>query len=58
MGSGKTAIAAEICNRRWIGMDISRHYCQMANDRVKAARKRKNSSFVTAQIVDGSTSIM
>jgi DNA modification methylase len=58
MGSGKTAIAAEICNRRWIGMDISRHYCKMANDRVKAAKKLKGSRPLPEQIVEGPTSIM
>jgi modification methylase len=40
MGSGSTAIAAEMCNRRWIGMDISQHYCNVANERIQAARRR------------------
>lgn len=37
-GSGSTAIAAESCGRQWIGIDISREYCQMANDRIIKAR--------------------
>jgi len=41
MGSGTTAIAAELCGRRWIGMEISRKYCQLANRRIREARGRK-----------------
>jgi len=39
MGSGSTAIAAEICKRDWIGIDISEDYCQLARERLAAARK-------------------
>ncbi len=39
MGSGTTAIAAEMCGRSWVGMEISPDYCKLANDRIKAARK-------------------
>jgi site-specific DNA-methyltransferase (adenine-specific) len=38
IGSGSTAIAAEACQRDWIGLDISREYCKMANERIEAAR--------------------
>jgi modification methylase len=58
LGSGTTAIAAELCGRNWIGMDISQEYCQMANDRIKAARKLKGSRLLPEQTVDGPTSIM
>ncbi|MBF2755192.1 MAG: site-specific DNA-methyltransferase [Gammaproteobacteria bacterium AqS3] len=34
MGSGSTAIAAELNNREWIGIDISEKYCDMAKDRI------------------------
>ena len=34
MGSGSTAIAAEACNRDWIGIDISQEYCELANERI------------------------
>ena len=34
MGSGTTAIAAQKLNRRWIGVDISEEYCQLARERV------------------------
>lgn len=39
IGSGTTAIAAEICQREWIGMDISRDYCRVAKERIEAARR-------------------
>ena len=34
MGSGSTAIAAQICGRKWIGFDNSEEYCRMARDRI------------------------
>lgn len=58
VGSGTTSIAAELCGRSWIGIEISPEYCQMANDRIKAARKLKGSRPLPEQIVDGPTSIM
>ena len=39
VGSGTTAIAAERCNRNWIGIDISKAYCKLANQRIQAARR-------------------
>lgn len=39
IGSGSTAIAAEICRRSWIGIDKSNEYCKMARERIQAARK-------------------
>jgi site-specific DNA-methyltransferase (adenine-specific) len=44
MGSGTTAIAAEMLGRDWIGIDISKHYCEMASERIKVARDRYISS--------------
>jgi len=38
MGSGSTAIAAESLGRKWIGIDISKDYCKLARERIKAAR--------------------
>jgi len=35
MGSGTTAIAAKMQNRDWIGVDISKEYCEMALNRYK-----------------------
>jgi len=35
MGSGTTALAAEILNRDWIGAEISKQYCTMAQKRLK-----------------------
>jgi site-specific DNA-methyltransferase (adenine-specific) len=41
MGSGTTAIAAEMVNREWIGAEHSREYCKMAEDRIKKHQERK-----------------
>ena len=34
MGSGTTAVAAEMLGRNWIGIEISKHYCDSANKRI------------------------
>jgi modification methylase len=39
MGSGTTAIAAEGCDREWIGIDKSKDYCKLAMERIFVARK-------------------
>ena len=39
IGSGSTAIAAEALRRDWIGIEISKDYCKLANERILAARK-------------------
>ena len=39
MGSGSTAIAAERNGRNWIGIDISKEYCEMAEVRIEKARE-------------------
>ena len=36
MGSGTTAIAAEACERKWIGLELSKDYCKLAKQRVAA----------------------
>lgn len=38
LGSGTTAIAAEQCQREWIGIDVSKDYCQMARSRIEAQK--------------------
>lgn len=38
MGSGSTAIAAEVEGRNWIGIDISNEYCKLARERIESAR--------------------
>ena len=35
MGSGTTAIAAMNLNREWIGIELSKKYCDMADERIK-----------------------
>lgn len=39
MGSGTTAIAAEMLRRDWVGIEISKHYCNSATRRIVAARR-------------------
>lgn len=39
MGSGTTAIAAEASGREWVGIDKSKDYCKLANERILAARR-------------------
>jgi modification methylase len=40
MGSGTTAVAAELANRQWIGIDISEKYCEMTKSRIKKITER------------------
>ena len=35
MGSGTTAVAAETLNRRWIGIELSENYTNIAKERIK-----------------------
>lgn len=39
MGSGTTAIAAEQEGRDWIGIELSKEYCQMALKRIKETKQ-------------------
>ena len=39
MGSGTTAMAAETCERDWIGLEVSKDYCKLADERIRAARR-------------------
>lgn len=39
MGSGSTAIAAEACGRHWIGLEISKDYCKVAEERIAISRR-------------------
>lgn len=41
MGSGTTALAAEILNREWIGAEISESYCKIAKQRIETHEKTK-----------------
>jgi DNA modification methylase len=40
MGSGTTAIAAKLLKRNWIGIDVSKEYCKMAERRIKSYNKQ------------------
>ena len=39
MGSGTAAIAAELEAREWIGFELSKAYCKVANERIAAHRR-------------------
>ena len=41
LGSGTTAIAAEACERDWIGLEISKEYCKIARERIATSRRSK-----------------
>jgi site-specific DNA-methyltransferase (adenine-specific) len=58
LGSGTTAIAAELCGRSWIGMEISQEYSKLANERIKTARKLRSSRLLAEQPAVEPTSIM
>jgi len=45
MGSGSTAVAAKLTNRGFIGFEINKHYCELANSRVK----KTNNLFIYKQ---------
>ena len=39
MGSGTTAIAAEMEQRQWIGIEISEDYCKLARERIATVKR-------------------
>jgi DNA modification methylase len=41
IGSGTTAIAAKKLGRKYIGYDISKEYCKLAEDRIKKEFSQK-----------------
>jgi len=42
VGSGTSLVAAEIQGRKWIGIELSPNYCEIAKNRVKAFLEEKN----------------
>lgn len=38
LGSGSTAIAAEACERQWMGIEVSPEYCKLAEQRIETAK--------------------
>jgi len=49
VGSGSTAIAAHLLNRRYIGIDISREYCQLARARIAGMQSNMAPGFKNAE---------
>ena len=47
LGSGTTAVAAALANRKFMGFDVSEKYCQIARDRLAGAFFRR------AEILEG-----
>lgn len=45
LGSGTTAIACECLNRKWIGIEISEKYCEIAAKRIERERKLNKCKF-------------
>jgi len=43
LGSGTTAIACEKLNRKWIGIEISKEYCEITKERILNLRPNINS---------------
>lgn len=41
IGSGTTALAAEIAHRDWIGIDISQEYCELARQHIDGIRQMR-----------------
>ena len=41
MGSGTTAIACMNTNRKYIGFELDKHYCEIANERIQKALAKK-----------------
>jgi site-specific DNA-methyltransferase (adenine-specific) len=37
MGSGTTAVACIKTNRKYIGFELDKHYCEIANERIQKA---------------------
>ena len=44
MGSGTTAIACINTNRNYIGFELDKHYCDIANERIQRAIQDKAAS--------------
>lgn len=48
MGSGTTAIAALMNNRNYIGIELSKKYCELAEQRIADFKKQQRIQFATA----------
>ena len=46
MGSGTTAVAAEMTGRDWVGIEVSQEYCKLANEWLEAYRRSYDRSTI------------
>jgi site-specific DNA-methyltransferase (adenine-specific) len=46
MGSGTSAVAAEMLQRRWLGIELSSNYTDIARKRVQSVIDSKNQQFL------------
>jgi site-specific DNA-methyltransferase (adenine-specific) len=42
MGSGTTAVSAELLGRRWLGIELSENYTEIARNRIKHFIEERN----------------
>jgi DNA modification methylase len=42
MGSGTTAVAAELLDRRWLGIELSENYTEIARNRIEMVKKERS----------------
>ena len=42
MGSGTTSVVCIKAKRRFVGFELSKEYCDLANNRIKEAQTQKN----------------
>ena len=47
MGSGTTAIAALMSNRKYVGYEIEEKYIRLANDRIRAFKNKRKQKKIT-----------
>ena len=52
MGSGTTAVACINTNRNFIGFELDKHYCEIANERIQKALAEKRISETTSNQIE------
>lgn len=52
-GSGTTCLAAEMLGRKWIGVDISESYCEVARKRIKEHQLKQQQQKIEVEEISG-----